>query len=309
CCLTSIAMASVRSRKTAIVSPDSETALAYTPASPPVDSGACSSHQPSVASRDIPADVGENDADIEFCHKRVVLCQGKLMEVRGEPLLHLQLQSEGLVCNKANLVKCIVTNIGWGRVNRLKVSIKGDYLKKSPLVELGSLGRKQSLDGILGVVPEVEGTITLKVVLEGVFDGGEILENVPPYPIQVASNDDLIGQIAGSGQNVILNIDQYVGADGKVVQIRDAVLIRNNLLEENDSTSAPDDYDSGVVFRSQLEKQQAHLKNKPLEDVEPSSQANAEPSSCPSCHTPIWGYLQNDPAAQFCPSCGHSLYP
>ncbi len=112
------------------------------------------------------ANVAEEAAKVDAYNQNAERCRLKLRQIRGEPLLSWSVQAEGvLLIDEGNTLRYVVENVGWGAAEDLTLSIGGNYLRSKETKNLGTLKRNQKTEGLITIVPNTLGQVTLQVEL------------------------------------------------------------------------------------------------------------------------------------------------
>ncbi|MBN1219384.1 MAG: PQQ-binding-like beta-propeller repeat protein [Anaerolineae bacterium] len=130
-------------------------------------------------------EVAETEDDRNYFYRCIRRCRNKLAQLRREPLLKVDVQTDFLTLNQSSAVQCVVENIGWGTARDLTLTVGSSHLQHpvAPL-ELGDLRRNETATTAFTVVPNIAGAIMLQVNFQGQTKHGE----VRTFPVEGGSN-------------------------------------------------------------------------------------------------------------------------
>ena len=201
------------------------------------------------------ADYAEAESQIEAYHRQADDCRLKLMQLRREPLLRLSLQADLLICHQGNVIRYRLENVGWGRVSNLSLSLGGPHLRPLEPLALGDLRRHSHIEGVITLVPELVGQVTLQIELRGQA-GSRALRQPLTETVTVALADEKPGRpTPAGGAGVALDLQNYVGPTAKPVSVDAASLEKREPWWQDSSKPATEEEESQPVSPAALKHQ------------------------------------------------------
>lgn len=201
------------------------------------------------------ADYAEEESKIDRYNRRADGCRLKLMQLRREPLLHLSLQAGQLISNQGNAIHYRLENVGWGRVRNLRLSLGGPHLRPLEPLSLGDLRRHSHIEGVVTLVPELVGEVTLQIELRGQAGSRELRQPLTET-ITVAPGDERVtGPTPAGGAGLTLDLQNYVGPGAKSVSVDTVALEKRETWWQDSSKPATEEEESRAVSPELLRQQ------------------------------------------------------
>jgi len=204
------------------------------------------------------ADYAQNETDRKMFYEGADRCRVGLMRVRREPLLTLSLKTDQgqLIYNQGNAIHFEVENKGWGSARNVTLLIGGGNLQDEERYDLGSLGRRQKVEGTAMVVPTLVGEIMLQIELRGQSRSGELNQSLT-QTLHVAQ------MATASTQGVSLNAQ--VGRGAERMRTSDfPVSDRGALWDMGSASSSIGPSSEAPVSAEELRRQQDEQRIKSL---------------------------------------------
>lgn len=221
-------------------------------------------------------------------------CTARLGDIRGEPLLKLELETEGLVQHRSNAIRYSLQNVGRGIAKDILIELKGDNLKEVIPRPIDRLSQKQGIVGFLTVTPQVAGPITLLVTVR---EGKAQQVNQFNQVVEVAANEDVLSNLLQQGgHNVTFNIQKYVASGGRSLDIKDAAIVNRGTLWEESASQMVGLYESEVFYPGDLKDHHSD-----------SDDEEAPPQFCTQCGHALAEALRANPQLSACPMCDQPL--